>query len=68
MNPVIIGEAVIAEWHEYGEKVMTGLSYQEAKEFCVKNSWKMTLYGRECALRIGRDDEKLTPFTPLMKM
>jgi len=62
MKTNIIGESVIAKCGEYAERVMSGLSYQEARAFCEKHSWKMVLSGRECSLEIVRDDEALKAF------
>ena len=68
MKPVIIQEAVIAEWRGYAEKVLTGVTYQEAREYCEAHKWKTSLHGRECSLRIVREDEPLEDFPEVVKL
>lgn len=68
MKPIIIQEAVIAEWNGYAEKVLDKVSYQEARKFCEDNHWRMTLHKKECFLKIVREDYQYNDFPAYLKV
>ena len=68
MHPIIIQEAVVAEWNGYAEKVLDKVSYQEARQFCEDNHWRMMLHGRECFLKIIREDQQFNEFPAYIKV
>ena len=68
MQTINIGESVIAEFKGYAERIKTGLTYDEAKAICQENHWKMKLHGRECKLKIVRDNEPIKEMPEYLKL